>query len=140
MSYINVRGRNAAWDESLFRGLVLQLLLHGRLRLVFARAKRLQRKIEKLMTRGKKLLLAIEKEDKKGVLALKRGILSSLGNKRKFAGMNVLTRLLQIVSSYSKTKNSGFTRVLKESTNRLGDNSLLGLIEFVESESVSANN
>lgn len=106
--------RTANERRRLFRGLANDLIIQGRIRTTFAKAKAVQPLVERLITKARI-----------GTEAKRREILAVLSNKEA-------TRLLM---KYAKEifvdRTSGFTQIIKLGRRR-GDNTEEALLQFVD--------
>lgn len=108
-------GRSLSHRKAMLMNLAKSLILHDRIQTTLAKAKDLRPYVEKLLT--------IAKID---TLANRRYLLSIFCSDEV-----VVNRLITVVAPRSLTRNGGYTRVLKNGF-RKGDNSPVGLIEFVD--------
>lgn len=107
-------GRNTHERRSLFRNLIRSLILHERVRTTVAKAKTIRPLVDKLMTQAKQ-----------GTLAGRRQVLASLPDRHS------VDKLFKEIAPRVGKRTSGFTRIRRVGR-RLGDNSLLAQIEFVD--------
>ncbi|MEK7188277.1 MAG: 50S ribosomal protein L17 [Patescibacteria group bacterium] len=103
--------------NSLFRGLIANLLSKRSIITTKAKAKAIQAGVDKLITLAKK-----------GTLSARRLVLGRLGNNRVATDTLFNSFLL-----LAKGRNSGFTRIVNL-PRRLGDNSEIVRIEFVDKD------
>ncbi len=120
MSYIQKRGKNTAWKESLMRNLASELIIHEKLELTETRAKELRRHLDKLVTLAKR-------QD----LHSRRQAISILRNIKDSEKKSVLNKLFSTLAMRYKNRNGGYTRILKIE-NRKGDNAPMAIIELVK--------
>lgn len=107
-------GRKSTARKALFRGLMVSLVEHGRIKTTVDKAKELRRHIEKAITIGKK-----------ANLSARRLLLSRVANE---------TAVDSIVTDLSKrfqTRAGGYTRIIKIGR-RPGDAAEMAFIEFVD--------
>lgn len=100
--------------KALFRGLIVSLVEHGRIKTTVVKAKEIRRHVEKAITLGKK-------DD----LATRRLLLSRIPNE---------TTVNTIVTDISKrfaTRPGGYTRIIKVGR-RPGDTAEMAFLEFVD--------
>lgn len=100
----------------LFRSLVRELILHGRITTTLAKAKSVQPLIEQLVTKAKK-----------GTDQKRREVRSVLGDPWS------VTKLFDDASTRFASRGSGFTRIVKLGT-RTGDGAQYVLLSFVDEE------
>lgn len=105
--------RNTNSRKALFRSLMRGLILNGEIKTTKPKAKAIVPMADKLM------LLA-----KKGDLNARREALSILANDR-----DLVAKLFKDYEAFSKSKTSGFTRII-EATPRRGDNASMALISW----------
>lgn len=108
-------GRSLSHRKAMLMNLAKSLILHDRIQTTLAKAKDLRPYVEKLLT--------IAKTD---TLANRRYLLSVFCSDEV-----VVNRLITVVAPRALTRNGGYTRILKNGF-RKGDNSPIGLIEFVD--------
>lgn len=106
-------GRTRDQRQALFRTLAGQLIVHGRLRTTEAKAKELQPKIEKLITRARTPSLAAQR---------------MLASRLPQAAAQKLIR--DIAPRYAG-RPGGYTRIIKLGP-RKSDSSQMAIIEFVK--------
>lgn len=120
MSYIQKRGKNTAWRESLTRNLISELIIHEALELTQPRAQLVQRKFDRL------IILA-----KDGSLASRRNAAKTLRNIYDEHGVSALDKLFTTLAERYRDRVSGFTRIIKIE-NRRGDNANMVVIELLK--------
>lgn len=101
--------------KALWRGLMISLVEHGRIKTTVEKAKELRRHIEKAITLGKK----------SDGLATRRLLLSRIPNE------TTVESLLSDVAPRMKDREGGYTRVIKIGR-RPGDTAEMAFIEFVD--------
>ncbi|MCX6816906.1 MAG: 50S ribosomal protein L17 [Candidatus Beckwithbacteria bacterium] len=109
-------GRNTNQRQALFRQLVNSLIIHEKITTTIAKAKVLAGLMDKLMTQAKK-----------DTLAARRQLLAFLSYKP------AVHKLVDILAPRTKTRTSGFTKLVRVGTRR-GDNAMLAQIEFIDKE------
>ena len=110
-------GRKYSQRKALYRGLVIALVKHERIRTTEAKAKELRPFAERLITLSRR-----------GDLASRRRA------RRHVADREVLTKLFDEIGPRYGDRDGGYTRILKLGARR-GDGAELAVIELVESES-----
>ncbi|WP_342252538.1 50S ribosomal protein L17 [Spiroplasma endosymbiont of Amphibalanus improvisus] len=118
MSYIQKRGKNTSWRQSLIRNLASELIVHERLEITSKRAKELRIHVEKLVTLAKR-----------GDLHARRQAAAFLRNINVNEEQTVLQKLFTDIAVKFKDRQGGYTRIIK-SYDRLGDNAEMSIIEF----------
>ncbi len=110
---------NAARTTRTERNQLTDLIIHGQLVTTHAKAKELQKKMDRLITMGKK-----------NTLASRRSAAKILRNTKNSAGKNALQILFDDIAPKYNKRNGGYTRVLKYGT-RKGDAAPISIIAFV---------
>jgi ribosomal protein L17 len=100
--------------------------MHGRLVIVFERAKLLQRKVEKFLSAVKR---EFKQEEKLPEWLVKR-IVSQLGNQKKNDEVYLPKKVTEIIKKFPYELKSGFTRIEKLPKVRKGDGAILAEIKF----------
>lgn len=106
-------GRRTGPRRALIRGLVTNLIEHGRIRTTLAKAKELRRHADRAVTMAKK-----------NSLHARRLLLA------RYPNPAMIDRLMTEVGPQMANRNGGYTRVLKLGT-RPGDKAEMALIEWV---------
>jgi len=119
MSYIQKRGQNTSWRNSLMRNLVSELVKNGKLEITLTRAKELRKLADKIITIAKKDTVHARREANKILRPIK------VDNNK-----NVLDKLFSEIAPKYKTRNGGYTRIIKTDTRR-GDNTQMAIIQWV---------
>lgn len=107
-------GREKNERKAFVRGLMINLIRHGRIETTLARAKEIRPLVEKLVT--------LSKED---TVARRRLIMSRLLNQEE-----EVTKLFKEYAPKFKATEGGYIRILKLPT-RLSDGAQMAVIEFV---------
>lgn len=110
---------NAARRERTERNQLTDLIIHEKIVTNHAKAKELQRKMDKLVTWAKK-----------DTVQARRKVAKILRNVQITENKNVLQKLFLDIAPKYKTRNGGYTRVLKYDV-RKGDASKVSIITFV---------
>lgn len=108
-------GSSPSHRKSLMRNLAVEVIDHGKIKTTHVKAKSVQPWLEKLVT--------IAKTDS---VANRRLAYSKLNNR------DAVNKLFTEVAPKFKTRNGGYTRVLKSSDSRVGDGAPVSYIMFVE--------
>lgn len=101
--------------EALFSSLVRAMILSGKITTTKAKAKAVQREIEKAVTLAKK-----------STLSTRRKAFASLDNAK-----DATDKLFNVVAGSFKTRTSGYTRIINLGP-RKGDNANMARIEWTE--------
>lgn len=109
--------------KNMLRNVVSQLIITGKVELTLTTAKRAQQEIERLVTYAKKGDLASRRLAAKFVR--EEGFIDPK------SGKNPLQKLFDVYGQKYKSRNGGYTRVLK-TYNRKGDNAPMAILAFVE--------
>jgi large subunit ribosomal protein L17 len=144
--------RNTSHRRAMFRALVANLVLHGRIETTDAKAKELRRVAEKLITQAVRLgdaaYTAADKlsdSDKARRQAVKRHVgafLQRFGTKTDSAGeqtkVDLQEKVLVELAARYKSRPGGYTRIIKIGRRR-GDNAPMSLIELVDEAPAGAS-
>ena len=112
--------RKSYQRKALFRDLITDLILNGRIETTEAKAKELKRLADKMVTLGKK-----------GDLAARRQAAKMIRFEKDEEGNYALQKLFKEIAPKFANRNGGYTRVLKLGPRR-GDATEMAIIEFVE--------
>ena len=107
-------GRKRGQRKAFMKGLLVSLIMHEKIETTDTRAKALRPEIEKLVTLAKK-----------NTTAALRLLIARLGSK------DAATKLFYDIAPRYKERNGGYTRIIKISKIRKGDDAPLSQIEFV---------
>ncbi|AUF83332.1 50S ribosomal protein L17 [Mesoplasma syrphidae] len=119
MSYIQKRGQNTAWRIALMRNLTTELIVSERLEITETRAKELRKHFDHMVTLAKR-----------GDLHARRQAAAWLRDVEVSDKETALQKLFTDIAKKYKTRNGGYTRILKLD-NRKGDNAPIVIIELV---------
>lgn len=108
-------GRKSAHRKALYRALVIALITHERIQTTTPKAKEARRLADRCITFAKK-----------GDLSARRHVASVLNDK------TAVQKLFDELGPRYATRPGGYTRVLKISGLRHGDNAEMSLLEFVK--------
>ncbi|GGE97456.1 50S ribosomal protein L17 [Hymenobacter cavernae] len=112
---INHLGRTAAHRNAMLSNMASSLILHKRITTTVAKAKALRKFVEPLLTKSKS-----------DTTHSRRTIFATLQNKES------IKELFDAVATKIANRPGGYTRILKLSDNRLGDNAEMCVIELVD--------
>lgn len=131
-------GRNTSHRRSLFANLLKSLVEHGRIVTSLAKAKELRRHADKMVTLAKKNTLASRRDaiskmmiqfnslTPKEARAAKKGDTAAYNTDRK-----VINKLFDEIGPRFSERSGGYTRIIKTSGHRRGDNSAKCIIEYL---------
>lgn len=108
-------GVSPSHRKAMVKNLAIEVIDHGMIKTTLTRAKAIQPVVEKLVT--------LAKND---TVANRRTAFSKLNNKEAVA------KLFTEVAPKFKERNGGYTRIMRMSDNRVGDNSKMAYIAFVD--------
>lgn len=124
-----VAGRKLTRDSqhriALRRNLIRALLINGRITTTLAKAKAVRPYVEKLITRAKK---AAELKDTDRAAFVHQVRLLA----REVPDRKLLSLLTDVIGPMVKDRPGGYTRILREARNSLGDNAPRAIFEFVD--------
>jgi large subunit ribosomal protein L17 len=131
--------RNSTHRLAMFRNMVMSLITHERIRTTTPKAKELRPIIERYITLAKR---AIATGDPIKVLHARRLIQARLGPVAKIELVdgvgesinqgNVVEKIFKDLAPRFADRPGGYTRIIKTSYRRLGDNGETALIEFLK--------
>lgn len=126
---------DAAQRRAMFRNMATSLMLHGQVRTTVARAKELRRFAERLITIGKRA-------PSQAALAALSGDELTTAKADRVAAYRRLAEFLmddgavsRVMTEYSdrfRTRPGGYTRIVKLSRRRPGDNAPMAVLQLVE--------
>jgi large subunit ribosomal protein L17 len=122
-------GRSPSHRKALRQNLTTALFTHGRIFTTLAKAKETRPFAEKMITLAKKGMAAKERGDSGRYLHCYRQAISALNDKA------IAKKLFEEIAVGYGDRPGGYTRVLRDSKNRLGDNAPRALFELVEFDS-----
>ncbi|TGE19881.1 50S ribosomal protein L17 [Hymenobacter elongatus] len=112
---INHLGRTASHRNAMLSNMASSLIMHKRLTTTVAKAKALRKFVEPLLTKSKS-----------DTTHSRRTVFATLQNKES------IKELYDAVAGKIATRPGGYTRIIKLSDNRLGDNAEICIIELVD--------
>ena len=121
-------GRTTAHRKALRQNLTNALFTHGRIFTTLAKAKETRPYAEKLITLAKRGMAAKESDEPEQYLHCYRQAISALQDK------DIAKKLFEEIAPGYRDRPGGYTRILKDSKHRLGDNAPRALFELVEFE------
>jgi large subunit ribosomal protein L17 len=123
--------RPANQRKALFRGLMNDLLLHGRIQTTLAKARAIRPKVERVISLGRtdsmhnRRLVFAKLGGKAQIIPAKH-----LSRKKPAERRDVVTRLFEEIGPKYRERPGGYTRILKLG-NRMGDAAEMAVIELV---------
>ncbi len=111
--------RRSDQRKAMFRDLVTDLIINGKIETTEMKAKELRRIADKMVTLGKK-----------GDLASRRKAASFVRFEQVNENQNALQKLFDELAPKYKSRNGGYTRIYKMGPRR-GDATNMAIIEFV---------
>jgi len=105
--------------------MVRALLINGRISTTHAKAKAIRPYVEKLVTRAKKAAL-IATTDRSAYVHQVRLLAREVPDRK------LLSLLVDVIGPMVKDRPGGYTRILREARNSLGDNAPRAIFEFVD--------
>ena len=121
-----ILGRDAGHRKALFRNLIRELYLHGRITTTEAKARAIRSDAEKLITKAKHGLA-----DGGVRVHAQRQVVAYLNDK------TVAKKVFDEIAPRYTTRNGGYTRIIKLGK-RQGDAADMAIIELVEGEQAAA--
>lgn len=112
-------GRTSSHRDAMLRNMTTSFFKHERIETTDAKAKELQKIVEKMVTLGKK-----------GDLHSRRQVLRVIYDKE------VIKTLFDTITPRYHDRNGGYTRIIKIGRRR-GDNAPLSIIELITDEKIS---
>lgn len=109
-------GRNASQRKALFRGLIQNLVDHGKVETTVAKAKAIKPIIDKLVNKAKK-----------GTLSARREVMSFLPSKK------AANKLVDEIAPQFKDRVGGAVRITRTGTRR-GDNAMMAKLEWTKNK------
>jgi large subunit ribosomal protein L17 len=134
----NRLGRPADQRKAILRSLATELLRHDEIITTLAKAKAVRPEVEKLITKGKKGIIAdhktLSEKAKKGDAAAAKEIARAVHLRRQVASFiydgEVVKRVFEEVAPRYATRPGGYTRILKAGIRR-GDATPMAIIQLV---------
>lgn len=117
---------------ALRRNLMRALLINGRIRTTMAKAKSTRPYVEKLVTRAKKAARLKESGAQADYIHQVRLLARDVQDRK------LLALLVDVVGPMCQDRPGGYTRVLRDAKNSLGDNAPMAIFEFVDRSEIGA--
>ncbi len=128
-----VAGRKLTRDSqhriALRRNMIRALLINGRVVTTQAKAKAIRRYVEKIVTRARKaaaLKASGSKADQQAFVHQVRLLAREIPDRK------LLSLLVDVIGPMCQDRPGGYTRILRDAKNRLGDNAPRVIFEFVD--------
>jgi len=118
--------RTSAHRKALRQNMAVSLFTHGRIVTTLAKAKEQRPFVEKLITLAKRGWSARERGEDARYLHCYRRAISLLQDKA------IAKKLFEEIAPGYADRPGGYTRILRDATNRLGDNAPRAIFELVE--------
>lgn len=112
-------GRNSSQRKALLRDLVTDIIIYERITTTEAKAKELQKMIDKMVTFAKK-----------GDLASRRKAAETVRFEQANEDQNALQKLFDVIGPRYLDRSGGYTRIIK-TVPRRGDAAPMAIIEFI---------
>jgi large subunit ribosomal protein L17 len=112
---------------ALRRNLVRALLINGRISTTMAKAKSTRRYVDKLVTRAKRAALLKTDPAQRAAYVHQVRLLA-----RDVPDRKLLALLVDVVGPMCQDRPGGYTRIIREAKNSLGDNAPRVIWEFVD--------
>ena len=119
--------RTSSHRKAMRKNMVVALLTHGRIITTLPKAKEMRSPAEKLITLAKHGVAAKARGDDPHHLHCYRRAISALGGDKVIA-----KKLFEEIAPGYTERSGGYTRVLRDEKNRLGDNAPRAIFELVE--------
>jgi len=119
-------GRTSSHRKALRQHLAVALFTHGRIITTLAKAKEYRPFVEKLITLAKKGITAKNADDAPRYIHCYRRAISALRDKE------IAKKRFEEIAPGYMDRPGGYTRILKDSRHRLGDNAPRAIFELVE--------
>ena len=110
---------------ALRRNLARSLFLSGRITTTLAKAKAVRPYVEKLVTRARKAA-ALETTDRAAYIHQLRVLRQEIPDRK------VLALLVKKIAPLCKDRPGGYTRIMRDAKNQVGDNAPRAILEFVD--------
>ena len=132
---------NSSQRKALFRNMATSLVVHGQVRTTLIRAKELRMFAEKLISIGKRApsvasLATLEGSALADAKALR--VAASRHLAETLETDDAVRKVMTDLAERFRTRPGGYTRVVKLSRRRPGDNSLMAVVQLVEPLEVAA--
>lgn len=119
MSYINKKGKTTSWRLMVIRQQVSDVIANNEIKTTLSKAKETRKHVEKIITLAKK-----------NTLASRRAAAAILLDTQMATKEELLKKLFDNLQNKYKTRNGGYTRILKLGPRR-GDNVEEAILQLV---------
>jgi large subunit ribosomal protein L17 len=126
----------------MFRNMVTSLMVHGRIKTTKQRAKELRRVAERVISVGKRAPSLTDLEGLEGEALQQAKADRVAAIRRMKLWVNNDDAIQKLMGEYAdrfRTRPGGYTRVVKLSRRRAGDNAEMAIIELVEEMAAAAS-
>ncbi|MHC5010772.1 MAG: 50S ribosomal protein L17 [Planctomycetota bacterium] len=114
------------------RNLARSLFLNGRITTTMAKAKATRPYVEKLVTRARRAI-ELKEKDRAAYIHQLRLL------RREISDRKVLALLVNNIAPLCRDRQGGYTRILRDAKNQLGDNAPRAIWEFVDRPETGAD-
>ena len=118
--------RNSTHRRALMRNLTISLVEHESITTTVPKAKELRRFVERIITLGKRGMVAKESGNVAQSVAYHRMAVARMGNNK-----TSVKKIFDVLAPRYKDRQGGYTRILKLSQRRLGDGGLQAEISLM---------
>jgi len=128
-------GMDSSARKAMFRNMVTSLMVHGRIRTTKQRAKELRRVAERVITVGKRAPTLADLEGLSGeaLQQAKADRVAAIRRMKLWVNDDIaIEKLMGEYADRFRVRPGGYTRVVKLSRRRPGDNAEMAIIELVE--------
>jgi large subunit ribosomal protein L17 len=128
--------------KAMFRNMVTSLMVHGRIKTTKQRAKELRRVAERVISVGKRAPSLTDLEGLEGEALQQAKADRVAAIRRMKLWVNNDDAIQKLMGEYAdrfRTRPGGYTRVVKLSRRRAGDNAEMAIIELVEEMAAAAS-
>jgi len=135
-------GMDSSARKAMFRNMVTSLMVHGRIKTTKQRAKELRRVAERVISVGKRAPSLTDLEGLEGEALQQAKADRVAAIRRMKLWVNNDDAIQKLMGEYAdrfRTRPGGYTRVVKLSRRRAGDNAEMAIIELVEEMAAAAS-
>jgi large subunit ribosomal protein L17 len=131
-------GRTGTHRNAMLANMVCSLIIHRRITTTLAKARAARSVAEKMMTLGKKSLVAYEAAEQIGDAGKKRDMIAKGIHYRRLAASRLpqedaVKTLFKDIAPLSKDRVGGYTRIIKLGQRR-GDAASMAILEWVDAQ------
>ena len=135
-------GMDSSARKAMVRNMVTSLMVHGRIKTTKQRAKELRRVAERVISVGKRAPSLTDLEGLEGEALQQAKADRVAAIRRMKLWVNNDDAIQKLMGEYAdrfRTRPGGYTRVVKLSRRRAGDNAEMAIIELVEEMAAAAS-